>query len=536
LSATVKWLVLVFFLTGPAYAQTPRQPVIQGCVSLSLSCAKKVFNTGDILIVGASWESAVVAPSVADTFGTSFTTITSNLGAGCVKGAIFVGISAGNGTDTITVTEAGAGFSHIAWIEVPPLWSTTADDFKNAQFSGLVGTSNISAPAMTTTKNGDFVYAYAGGCQSGGVFAPVPNLLPLGGVGGADSSYNAFLLSAAPGSYTSTFTTTVNSEATILTIALPPSAITITSDARAPDGGLSTAYSYQLLAIGGTSAYTWSITSGALQTGLSLNASTGTISGTPTFSSQNNITFRVTDGTVNTTKVVTLKIGGSLNVATVAHTMTCGNGGLSCPRTLTVDNIGDAIIVATGVGSPGVSNCSDSFGTHFDVIKTDGFNYTQNFTAVFTGSIVAGISAGSGADTLSCDLVGSAFIALDVHNVMYVASDNVVLTDGGHGGGVSGTMTSSSLTTLVPNELLVALPFCESSGTCTITPSTFTYVPSAVGYDLDYKLSTTVGGYTYVATYVANNTGPSWAIILAGFRPSGGAVVSSVNPRHSMIM
>ena len=41
-------------------------------------------------------------------------------------------------------------------------------------------------------------------------------------------------------------------------------------------------YSAPLQATGGTTAYNWSITSGTLPGGLSLNASTGSISGTPT--------------------------------------------------------------------------------------------------------------------------------------------------------------------------------------------------------------------------------------------------------------
>jgi RHS repeat-associated protein len=66
--------------------------------------------------------------------------------------------------------------------------------------------------------------------------------------------------------------------------------------ASLPDGTVSQAYSVTLLASGGTTAYSWSITSGSLPSGLSLNASTGTISGTPTAASGPvDVTFQVTD-------------------------------------------------------------------------------------------------------------------------------------------------------------------------------------------------------------------------------------------------
>lgn len=62
------------------------------------------------------------------------------------------------------------------------------------------------------------------------------------------------------------------------------------------DGTVQQSYSATLGAQGGTQAYTWSIASGTLPAGLSLNASTGTISGTPTASATSvSLTFEVTD-------------------------------------------------------------------------------------------------------------------------------------------------------------------------------------------------------------------------------------------------
>ena len=63
-----------------------------------------------------------------------------------------------------------------------------------------------------------------------------------------------------------------------------------------PDGQVNTAYSSTLTAAGGTVPYTWSLTSGVLPAGLTLNAATGQISGTPTSTvSAATLAFAVTD-------------------------------------------------------------------------------------------------------------------------------------------------------------------------------------------------------------------------------------------------
>ncbi|MGA9304034.1 MAG: Ig domain-containing protein, partial [Candidatus Sulfotelmatobacter sp.] len=62
-----------------------------------------------------------------------------------------------------------------------------------------------------------------------------------------------------------------------------------------PAGNTGTAYSSTLAASGGTKPYSWSITSGALPTDLTLNASSGAISGTPTSAAQSSFTVKVTD-------------------------------------------------------------------------------------------------------------------------------------------------------------------------------------------------------------------------------------------------
>ncbi|MFA6169166.1 MAG: Calx-beta domain-containing protein [Candidatus Margulisiibacteriota bacterium] len=83
---------------------------------------------------------------------------------------------------------------------------------------------------------------------------------------------------------------------------------TITTNSL-PNGTVATAYNQTLQAMGGTAPYTWAITVGSLPAGLSLNTSTGVISGTPTTAQTANFTVQVTDAAAKTaTKALSITI------------------------------------------------------------------------------------------------------------------------------------------------------------------------------------------------------------------------------------
>jgi hypothetical protein len=102
-------------------------------------------------------------------------------------------------------------------------------------------------------------------------------------VAGTSSITVAATDSATPSSSASkTFTLTVNpAKLLIATSSLPP-------------GNVNQPYSVTLTATGGTSPYTWS-TGSKLPAGLTLNASTGLIRGTPTKTGTSTLTIKVTD-------------------------------------------------------------------------------------------------------------------------------------------------------------------------------------------------------------------------------------------------
>ena len=77
-----------------------------------------------------------------------------------------------------------------------------------------------------------------------------------------------------------------------------------------PNGSVSVAYSVTMLAIGGTPAYTYAVTSGSLPSGLTLHGSTGVLDGTPTTLGISSFTVTATDSHGrNTSRAYTLTIG-----------------------------------------------------------------------------------------------------------------------------------------------------------------------------------------------------------------------------------
>jgi hypothetical protein len=522
----VKRLLLFLLLPFAALAQTtPFLPFVQvGPGTNGNTCTfQNPVVSGNILIAHSSWFSSAGAVTVTDTRSSSFAQAILSNGA-AIGAGIYVAAAGGNGADTITFAVVGASFQWTFCEELSSSQWTTTVDASDAQ--SLSGTpSSITSATLTTARNGDFIYAGIGGSQSGGIFTIGSGYSWFGNVGGHDSAEQEYRIAGNNGGYTASFGTSVNTDVTMVTIALRPVALAIQSPNILPAGALSKAYNYTLLALGGAGSYTWSITSGSLQSGLSLNTSTGAITGTPLSSSNNSITFRVTDGTNSATLATTLKIGASLNTPTFIQSKGPPTNGGSTPTLAFTSAVTNGDILFIGMQGAGVP-CTDSVGTVYKHMYLDFMGASSNEASL---NIQAGVAGSSGANTVTCAGGSLIFSLSEFSNAQLFGVDNIVSNKGTSASPIS----SPSLTTLVPNELLWAMDAGVSTGTILTAQAPFTDIGPNFSLDAGYQAVTTVTGYTSSFTMTLNADG-HWNTILLGLRPGGGAPATTTRHKASV--
>lgn len=105
-----------------------------------------------------------------------------------------------------------------------------------------------------------------------------------------------------------TDSTSANAASDTLRIVIDPGPLTITSTGDLTDGRANIIYLHQLLFTGGVAPYSWSVVSGSLPNGLTLNTTTGTIQGTPTTTGTFTFVVRLADSASANTTSGPLKI------------------------------------------------------------------------------------------------------------------------------------------------------------------------------------------------------------------------------------
>jgi outer membrane protein OmpA-like peptidoglycan-associated protein len=230
------------------------------------------------------------------------------------------------------------------------------------------------------------------------------------------------------------------------------------------NGGTGVAYSQTVGAFGGaTGSYTWSV-SPSLPAGLSLNTSTGAITGTPTVQqSATNYTFSVTDSGVTATKVLSITITGPVaqtitfpqpnNITTATTSITVSptaSSGLgvtissSTPSVCTVSgNVitivgpGTCTITASQAGSAAYSPTSLTRTFYVLAVTTTsllngqtGVAYSDNVaaaggaTGTYTWSVSPSLPAGLTLNTSTGAITGTPTVAQGATNYTFSVTDS----------------------------------------------------------------------------------------------------------------
>jgi len=205
------------------------------------------------------------------------------------------------------------------------------------------------------------------------------------------------LLSGTPttaGSYVFTvkITDTAGGSATkpvTLVIAAAPSL----ANAAPPPGQAAVAYSDQLAVTGGTGPFTWAVSGGSLPAGLTLNPSTGLLSGTPTTVGLSTFTVKVTDSLgLTATQSLNLTVAvGPLVINATANASTVAQGG-TLGYTVTVTNTGASAYSGVTFSAP-LSDVLDDAVYNGDAAATAGGVTVTGQTLTWTGSLAAGAAA-----------------------------------------------------------------------------------------------------------------------------------------------
>lgn len=222
-----------------------------------------------------------------------------------------------------------------------------------------------------------------------GTFASIPD--------GTTVAINCQGLPGTPATVRINYTTN-SVTATVLTSGSSSGAALSVTTAALPPATVGRPYSATLTAAGGTTPYTWSVTSGTLPPGLSLDASTGVISGTPATAGTSSFTVTVTDSATPTPATASANLSITVEAPLTLTTTRLPGAHIGKPYSATVTATGGTApytYTATGTLPPGM-NLDPSTGviSGTDSTQTGDFSFTVTVTdaASNTASVNLSIS------------------------------------------------------------------------------------------------------------------------------------------------
>ncbi|MCK9817524.1 putative Ig domain-containing protein [Pseudomonas sp. MAFF 302046] len=485
--------------------------------------------------------------------------------SGSTAGATSVVLTGTNLTGATAVSFGGTAASSFIVNSATSITAITP-----AHAAGVVSVA-VTTPSGTTPPNTAYTYA-----------VPAPTVGPVSATVAANSSANPITLSLSGGASTSVAVTSAASHgtatasgngitytptagysgqdtftytATNASGTSSPATVTVTVNAPAlgitpttiPNGTVNSAYNQTISANNGAAPYTYAITAGSLPTGLSLNTSTGTLSGIPTASGTFNFTVRATDANSATgARAYSVIISGIPPVAGAVSVTVAANSSAN-PITL---NLSGGAATSVAVSSAASHGSAIASGTSITYTPTAGYSGADSFTYTASNgsgtSSPATISITVSAPTISVSpSVLSAFIAGSAYSQTISATGGTApytyaITAGSLPAGlslntstgvISGTPTNPgaynfTVTATDDNSVTSSRSYSGTVAAATIIVSPTTLSTLTVGTAFSNTLSASGGTapYTFAITGGTLPVGVSLSLggVLSGTPTSGG--------------
>jgi len=247
------------------------------------------------------------------------------VGGSCTMSVKFKPTATGTRTGSLTVNDNASGSPQV--VSLTGTGSTASAPSASASPSPLsFGNQNVgtaSSPrviALNNSGTANLTVSSITASPSQFVVAAAPTL-PLTLAPGNTTNIGVTFTPSAQGTVSGTLSIASNAVSSPTIVSLSgtgvqpaPSLVSITTSSL-PTGTQQQTYSATLTATGGTAPYSWSISSGSLPSGLTLGASSGSITGTPTVSGSFTVTAQVKDAVGQTAQKAL-----SLSIAAVSAT------------------------------------------------------------------------------------------------------------------------------------------------------------------------------------------------------------------------
>jgi Putative Ig domain len=299
----------------------------------------------------------------------------------------------GNGCGTLTnISKAGATYNAPASVAsaMNVMVKATSVAKNTASASAMVMVNPPPVISTTSLPGGIVGTSYNTTLHASGGTGALLWSIPAGGLpAGLSLNASTGIISGTPtASGTSTFTVQVIDSAPSPVSATHQFSIIVVNHliittTLLPTGTVNVAYSATLQASGGTGPFSWSVTTGSLPAGLSLNAGTGIISGTPTTSEKSTFTVQVADSSTQTaTQQLSVTIEPPLTITTTA----LADGTVNLPYSTTVEAAYATLPMTWSISSGALPTGLNLDASGGNISGTPSVAGTSDFTVMVTDS------------------------------------------------------------------------------------------------------------------------------------------------------